>query len=597
VLQQMLLDIGLKTSELPADLEPATIAALPGRGRALAELVSDISDEDLKFALSGTHAALDLINNGALDAGVSLLSPEPAVREDNKRYLAPLLAGTLPVPGGFSRPFAYVLSRGIPHEDLVANSAARFRRLQLASRCGYEDKHAYGMKPPEYAFQSAFTLAAALRKNLELVEPPVEDDPRGFREVELAKAEADAWVGPLEYRCLRNQNNSNSVQFYLENVSGNSIASALNVSESEFLSDPSKYLTALRTPSARAAECIAGLRSETCEATHPTAGWNWRFGTNSSGLFGESTAAWPALTVVLKGTPGRPGRVLAVCDLPDQRFYEGEPAGYKVEFDQISPLQDTLAQRLLGASHSPRWCNDLPDSSRPQSYCVEGIERDQFVPLANELTSSASGVEDAWKHYLGLAKEAATKADELGKDYLNQGYELDYRKEAAQEEVSKLCGTFVDAERVNVRDGVLEPKDAGSGLEMCLDEPAYDLLFFTNEKGAAAGRLDEPTLNALWNANCESDEEEKPSFCAEGRENFEAATMAFAQAPADEDTDKLCAGLVSAASSGFDANRQRAGAIVREHARADYVRPDAFVSALTALRYKLYPNGGTCQRV
>ena len=54
------------------------------------------------------------------------------------------------------------------------------------------------------------------------------------------------------------------------------------------------------------------------------------------------------------------------------------------------------------------------------SYCIDGMSRKTLVPLGNELTSNSDQFEDSWRHYLEVAKAAATRADELGQKLITR---------------------------------------------------------------------------------------------------------------------------------------------------------------------------------
>lgn len=100
---------------------------------------------------------------------------------------------------------------------------------------------------------------------------------------------------------------------------------------------------------------------------------------------------------------------------------------------------------------STDWC------ARPRFDCSGGTF-DERIPLEDELSSDGDGVENSWRHYLTLAKEAALRADELGNEYIASGLlesqrqeELDIRREnqaqladSKLERLRSICGTSVD---------------------------------------------------------------------------------------------------------------------------------------------------------
>lgn len=148
----------------------------------------------------------------------------------------------------------------------------------------------------------------------------------------------------------------------------------------------------------------------------------------------------------------------------------------------IAPMQRELLDVVLNVG---RWVGDKPpavggrSSSRANGYCVDGIARNVFVPLENEISGDSNGnIESSWKHYLALARQAANEADLLGNQLINQGFNIDERKEAADEALADICGNFgisnsasVDS-RGNVRAGQSDP-----ALAACLGEDAIDIAF------------------------------------------------------------------------------------------------------------------------
>lgn len=148
----------------------------------------------------------------------------------------------------------------------------------------------------------------------------------------------------------------------------------------------------------------------------------------------------------------------------------------------VSDYQRSLANEAFGVGEPQRkeeQCvgDDTTTSSR--SYCIDGVDRNQFVPLANELTASTGAnatTEDSWKHYLTLAQQAATQADELGRQLVDLGLQQDLRREAAQEELGQLCGNFAAPDSITFTDGQPTSND-NAVANACFNEPVYDVVF------------------------------------------------------------------------------------------------------------------------
>ncbi len=93
-----------------------------------------------------------------------------------------------------------------------------------------------------------------------------------------------------------------------------------------------------------------------------------------------------------------------------------------------------------------------PDEDHPDDakICCEGLPCDLKVPLEDSLqTTPPREVESSFMHYLTLAREAATRADDLGDELYRQGLEMDLRAEAAREELEQVCGGVQNVEQLN----------------------------------------------------------------------------------------------------------------------------------------------------
>jgi hypothetical protein len=114
--------------------------------------------------------------------------------------------------------------------------------------------------------------------------------------------------------------------------------------------------------------------------------------------------------------------------------------------------------------------------SIPTTSCL-GVDMDARLPLEDELTDDGNGVENSWRHYLELAKQASAESDLLGREFrdakLNQlqvAAAAEERKEQqrrlaeeALQDVQSACGTAVDSRRL------LESLSGGAG-QNTLDE-------------------------------------------------------------------------------------------------------------------------------
>lgn len=186
------------------------------------------------------------------------------------------------------------------------------------------------------------------------------------------------------------------------------------------------------------------------------------------------------LYLVARSDPKNPGfgKVLASLAL---RSY---PSGAQPAYFLVSDYQRKLANDIFGVSE--KWnvngtkVGEQSLGSSP-AYCIPGVPRDFFVPLENELTSDADSFESSWKHYLTLAKQATAQADQLGDKLIEIGLQQDFRREAATEELGKLCGDFTAIDNLEVSAGKVKPTSDDSSLNDCLNEPKYELVFLTTK--------------------------------------------------------------------------------------------------------------------
>src|SRR5690606_27451051 len=131
----------------------------------------------------------------------------------------------------------------------------------------------------------------------------------------------------------------------------------------------------------------------------------------------------------------------------------------KLAFDVVSPLRKDLNAAVFSGSsvlQDESTCLSKSSVGLPEKYCIDGMERDQFVPLANDLNDSTEGDSEAsWVHYLERANLAAIKADGLGSLLMDLGVNDPVRREQAAEEFAALWSVFPTEGSVSVVDGLL----------------------------------------------------------------------------------------------------------------------------------------------
>lgn len=101
----------------------------------------------------------------------------------------------------------------------------------------------------------------------------------------------------------------------------------------------------------------------------------------------------------------------------------------------VTPAIDARAAQLVSPSVT------VPDE--PSVTCA-GLPNDQRIPLEDELTTDGDPAESSWRHYLTLAREAATTADLLGEDVVDKGLTIEQRVEVATSALETECGGPLD---------------------------------------------------------------------------------------------------------------------------------------------------------
>lgn len=97
----------------------------------------------------------------------------------------------------------------------------------------------------------------------------------------------------------------------------------------------------------------------------------------------------------------------------------------------------------------------------PTVNCM-GKEYDARLPLEDELTGDGDNVENSWRHYLDLARQAAQESDLLGREFRDaklskltgealKEQRIEEQRRAAEmalDEVQALCGTAIDSRKL-----------------------------------------------------------------------------------------------------------------------------------------------------
>ncbi len=151
----------------------------------------------------------------------------------------------------------------------------------------------------------------------------------------------------------------------------------------------------------------------------------------------------------------------------------------------LSPMRRELLDAAIGVG---KWVGAAPPragentfASSP-NYCVEGVARDVFVPLENDLTSDSDAYENSWRHYVNLARDAAKRADDIGQTWVEIGFQRDTTAESAGEQLQQVDGDPVNIDDITVdQQGNIQAGTSNGALNAVLNQPTIDLVFFTTD--------------------------------------------------------------------------------------------------------------------
>lgn len=515
VKQQLLLTAAYTDDQTPNLSDPITVT----RGEVIGKLVDDIPDTDLRFALDRGWSAYRLVA-GASEEQPTLAAP-PGIK----------LAAAAAVTSELTGVNGNVLAGGVPRQDAAVDIMARVGPGQAASMCPEFDP---GTVPAANmgkvsAFQDAFLIGDLFRRRLSALRQAVEDpNPSSYPTTlpnppcvdcdalgassfpdlaETASAELRAWTGPA-HLAFKHEADPEGGAFYLvvqglapEDLGVKTRADMKNnlvlVWGKPWVADCAAR-TRQSCPEDFVADYVKFADGELTEDAEFAADpeipnieeWKGSDGRlmvlafadsgppefqPSAGAIGSESENFVYLVAL--SHPENPGKGRVLATFP---FYQEANAQWL--YSLVSSHQRKLANDLFGVANGfGQGSRGVGKSSAtdPPGYCIDGVPRDFFVPLENELTSDNDGFEDSWKHYLEAAKQAATRADELGNKLIDLGLQQDYRREAANEEVAKICGEYGAVDESNVHEGQVEAPADDTNLAYCLNEPSYDIVFLS----------------------------------------------------------------------------------------------------------------------
>lgn len=407
-----------------------------------------------------------------------------------------------------------VLQGGLSRRALQGDVIALMAGAQIAADCGY-DADTVTSAPADFirhsagqvaAFQDAFSLMDVLRRHLAVVRDHAEagDLASLVRHADAAVAQVTDWAGARVTHYVRN----GEYRLLLTNAT----PELLGLASMDELSARIRLVSTLNTANLESsvfADCAAGRRPTAfCPAptsyasyapSSPTPVSGGTFGYNTDAIevtFDDAPASFEGFLVTLP-YGAAPGQVLGFIP---RSYYkppqEGAPHWLAHPLERtddrfsrassiiISPQRRRMTEQLFGLrplDKAQRTCASFASTALPGDYCIEGMQRDMFVPLANELTSEGGEFEDSWKHYLRVAEDAAAKADELGRQLIELGLQNDERQEGAIEAVGELCGAYPRVSDVETTNGEIQLPPDDETIAECVAEDTIDVVFFGDD--------------------------------------------------------------------------------------------------------------------
>lgn len=199
-----------------------------------------------------------------------------------------------------------------------------------------------------------------------------------------------------------------------------------------------------------------------------------------------STSHFYMIRLHAPGSPGSLGSVLGVIqpNLEPPNANEEYPVFLPVSF-VVAPMQTELLHdtfdigQWVGAA--PPGVGNLTAADTP-GYCVDGVPRDIFVPLQNELSGATSGggFETSWQYYLNIAQQAAATADGFAQQLVNLDLQIATNEETAGIQVANTCGDYGELGQLAISStGQETPATNDETLSNCLQPQNTDLVFMS----------------------------------------------------------------------------------------------------------------------
>ncbi len=520
--------------------QSTTAFASTPSGQAIASLVASVSASDLARAVVHNQTTFSLLTNSATSDATQMAAAASA-------------AGlTVDSSAGIALGSGIVISGGISRSSVATDPVARTGAMAAASGC---DDYAglpgllldQAVAPPSdgsqlsFTRQDVFATGQALRSRLvklrEAADGSATSDssqPVDAQARAAAVAELGAWAGTG--RMIASSDSSTLAKGAATHL----FVDLVGVSPSDFgvnqLSDLTSVISVVSDP--QLAECAAGISKTTCNAAALAAA-QLKSPTVSSSPLDTAGAATPSATLraqygltggyvrlsfPLSGPTGANGtwyvvasidpatglgsrQVLGAMTLNIRLPYGKYPPSFTF-VNEASTVLSPMRRELLSDAFSlgkwvgaaPPQAGELPIAGTP-SFCIEGVPRDLFVPLENDLTDQTDNYENSWSHYLTAAQTAAQRADDLGQTLVDIGFQNTTNVENAAEQLQTGLGSPTNVDNLSIdSDGTIDAGALNGALSAVLNQPTIDVVFFSADPlgclppSVTNGQCSDPTL-------------------------------------------------------------------------------------------------------
>ena len=433
-----------------------------------------------------------------------------------------------------------VLESAIPKGDLTIDSKARSAAMVAAGQCSTTFGGNIGdlWKPDEEnepnTYSNPFALAQRFGRHLTQIRELAADSQSTEVDVEgvevaarAAVAEIDAWAGRKQVTLVADSDvtapaNIGNITVYIGGLTLDELGITKEMDDSlagevrdALIAD---QFTVVYGPPATA-DCVAGLR-KSCASTVLALRQNSPFSSEVHDLrtdavsrremgmdgfaisvrFAAADLTVAGIDIPFGDTSGNLLYVIQKHD-PDASTSQGKVvAAFNVPAAEstadtatVSPKLDMFINQVTGISvdWSVEGCNVgtvHPGLSR--THCA-GVSRNQMVPLENELMETVTGdeLEKSWRYWVNRAKESAAQTDLLARQMIEEGLQQDMRREAAQEQLAQICGSYTAADQLEFDDfGRVKSPEEGTSVASCIDEKRHPVVYLTTmpEDGTSA---------------------------------------------------------------------------------------------------------------